>query len=106
MGDGGLLRALGLQISGAVDSDLIGPSTGSTAETTCPADAGWYEVEVISSGAAFAGITAAGLVGSTRFTSATTYPLGSKIRCSRITSVKLSCDSTGHAVIAHRRVLL
>lgn len=106
----GLDRAGYKQIAGVVDAILIGPSTGSTAYTQSSDytqfKQGWSELEVVSSGAAFAGITAAGLVGSSKITSGTTYLKGAKIACNRITAVKLSCDSTGHAVIARAKVLL
>lgn len=102
----GLDHAGYLQNSNAVDAVLIGPSTGSTAATTCAYAQGWYRVEVISSGAVFAGITAPGLTGSSKITSGTTYLKNAAITCSKITSVKLSCDSTGHAVIAFTRTIL
>ncbi len=104
--EGGLMRAIGLQISGAVDSELIGPSTGSTDYTTCAWAAGWYQVKVISSEAVFAGITAPGLAGASHITSATTFPQGTVFSCSRITGVKLCSKTSGRSVIAHRRVLL
>ena len=89
------------QISGTVQSILIGPSTGSTDWTS----GAWQSVEVVSSKACFAGITAAGLTNSSKITSGTSFPLGSIIRCSLITAIKLSSDSTNHAVIAHNKVL-
>jgi len=99
------------QISGVVDAILIGPSTGSTditQSTAYPvfADNGWSEIEVISSKAAFAVITAPGLIGSSKFTSGTSWSMGARIRCNSITGIKLSSDSTRHAVIAFKKVLL
>jgi len=99
------------QISGVVASILIGPSTGSTAwvQSTDYAEFsenGWGRIIVVSSGAAFAGITAPGLRNSSKITSATTYEKNAVIECNGITAIKLSCDSTGHAVIAQAKVLL
>jgi hypothetical protein len=90
------------QIAGCVDAILIGPSTGSTDYTS----GSWSEIEVISSKAVFAGITAPGLTGSSKITSGTSWAMGARIRCSHITAIKLSSDSTGHAVIALNKVLL
>ena len=100
MGDG-LDRAGHKQVSGCVDAILIGPSTGSTDWTS----GSWAEVEVISTKAVFAGITAPGLVGSSKITSGTSWTMGARIRCNHITAIKLSSDSTGHAVIAFNKVL-
>jgi len=100
MGDG-LTRAVGLQIAGAVDSVLIVSATGTTAYTSGE----WCELEVISSEAAFAGIVAPGLANAAGLTSDVPLPLGSRVRCSKITAVKLSSDATGHKIIAHTRVL-
>jgi len=94
------------QIANVVDAILIGPSTGSTAATTAPTAAGWSRIKVISSGAAFAGVTAAGLTNSSKITSATTWPKGAEFECNMITSIKLSSDSTDHAVIAFNKILL
>lgn len=101
MGDG-LDRAGYKQVAGTVDAILIGPSTGSTDWTSGK----WAEIEVISSKACFAGITAAGLSGSSKITSGTSWTRGARIRCNEITAIKLSSDSTGHAVIAFNKVLL
>lgn len=98
------------QMSGVVDAIFVGPSTGDTDDVqstdyTVFADTGWAEIEVISSGANFAFVTAPGLVNSSKITSATTYLKGAKIVCNQITGFKLSSDSTGHAVIARKKVL-
>jgi predicted Abi (CAAX) family protease len=89
------------QISKTVAAVLIGPSTGSTDYTSGT----WQSVEVVSSKACFAGITAGGLAGSSKITSGTSFSQGAVIRCSLITAIKLSSGSTGHMVIAHNKVL-
>jgi len=89
------------QISGCIMASLVGPSTGSTDWTS----GDWADIEVISSAACFAGIVAPGLTGSSKITSATSFPMGSKIACNNITQVKLSSDSTGHCVILHNRAI-
>lgn len=107
--DGGI-RAVGKQISGVVSAIFIGPSTGDTDDVqstdyTVFADSGWAEIEVISSGANFAFVTAPGLINSSKIDSNTTYLQGAKIICDHITGFKLSSDSTGHMVIARKKVL-
>lgn len=104
MGDG-LAYAGYLQVSKAVDSDLIGPSTKSTAATTCPVSAGWYEMEVLSTAAVFAGITAPGLAGSSNITSESTFAQYWKLNCSKITAVKFTSETSGFMAILHRRVV-
>ena len=90
------------QISDVVPATLIGPSTGSTDWTSGE----WARVLVVSSGAAFAGITAPGMTNSSNITSATTWAKGAVLSCDLITKIKLSSDSTDHAVMAYNRVLL
>jgi len=90
------------QISDVVPAVLIGPSTGSTAYTS----GDWARIVVVSSGAAFAGITAPGMTNSSKITSATTWEKGAILACDKITAIKLSSDSTNHAVLAYSRVLL
>lgn len=99
------------QISGTVDAILIGPSTGSTdvvqsSDYTQFAAQGWSEIEVVSSRAVFAAITAPGLINSSKVTSGTSWLQGAKIRCNKITAFKLSSQTTDHAVIAFGKVLL
>jgi hypothetical protein len=76
--------------------------TGDTSYTS----GDWCGFEVISSGAAIAGIVAPGITGSSLITSATTYPLGTYIGGRQITAIKISTKSTGHKVMAYERVLL
>lgn len=89
------------QIAGAVDAVLI-TSTMSGAATT----GDFVDFEVISSYAAVAAIVAPGLTNASKLTSARALPLGSKVKCSQITSIRLSVKSTGHKVIAHKRILI
>ena len=90
------------QIADVVPATLIGPSTGSTDYTS----GDWVRVLVVSSGAAFAGITAPGMTNSSKITSATTWTKGAVFACDKITAIKLSSKSTNHAVLAFNRVLL
>ena len=94
------------QVAGTVDVTLVGPSTGSTAVTTCPYANGWSKLTVLSSKAAIASITAAGLINSSKITSGTSLLQNAVIACSKITAVKLSCDSTGHMILLEQKVLL
>lgn len=102
MGFDGGHRAAARQISDMVDAIFIGPSTGSTAAVA----GDWCKIRVISSKAVFASITAPGLVGSSKFTSGTSWAHGTEITCSQITAIKISSNTTNHAVIAYTRVLL
>ena len=101
MGDG-LDRAGYKQVARCVDAILIGPSAGSTAYT-CGT---WAMIEVVSSVAIFAGITAPGLTNAANITSGTTFLQGAIIACSKITQIKLSSDATDNMVIAFNRILL
>jgi hypothetical protein len=90
------------QISKAVDATLIGPSTGSTTYTS----GDWSMIQVVSSKAVFAGITAPGMTNSSKISSATSWDKGVEIGCSKITAIKLSSKTTDHAVLAYNRILL
>ena len=99
-------RAGYMQIAGMVDADFIGPSTKSTDYTTCTWAHGWSKIEILSSAAIFAGVTAPGLSGSTNLTSATTFPQFWTLACSRITAIKFTSETSGFMAIAYRRILL
>lgn len=90
------------QISRAVDATFIGPSTGSTEYTS----GDWTRIQVVSSKAVFAGITAPGIANSSKITSGTSWDKGVEIGGSQITAIKLSSQTTGHAVLAYKRILL
>jgi hypothetical protein len=106
MGDGGLMRAAGLQIAGAVESDIIGPSTGSTDYTTCAWGAGWCRLEVLSSAAVLAAVTAPSVHGATKINSGSTYPQNWHFDAGKITGVRFATKTTGYLLMAHRRILL
>lgn len=105
-GNDGLHHAGYKQISKSVDADFIGPSTKSTAATTCPTAAGWVDVEILSTDAQFAAITAPGLVGSSNITSETTFAKYWTLSCSKITAIKFTSETSGFMAICHRRVLI
>jgi hypothetical protein len=89
------------QIADAVDSKVI-TSTMSAGSVT----GDWTGFDVISSYAAVAAIIAPGLAGSSLISSGRPLLLGAKIRCSKMTGIRLSVKSTGHKVIAHNRILI
>jgi len=95
----GLDRAGYMQISDAVDSKLITSTMGAVTGS-------WYALDVVSTEAQFQYITAAGMAGSSLITSKTTYALGARFACSKITVVKLSVKDTHGKVIAHNRIVL
>jgi len=105
-GNPGLDRAGYKQISHNVEAIFVGPTTGSTAETTALTKNGYACIKVISSRAVFASITAPGLTNSSKITSATSFLQNAEIECNQITAFKLSCDTTGHMVTAFNKVLL
>ena len=96
-------RAGYLQIGDAVDSDLI---TSTCGEVACPVSAGWYCAEVITSGAQLKSLTAPGISNAAAITSATTFDMGAKISCSRITKIKRSTKDSHGIWNMHRRILI
>ena len=104
----GMDRAGYKQGAGVVDAILIGPSTGSTdgVNSSDYNSNGWCQIRVISSKAVFAAITAPGMTNSSKFTSGTSWNQDAIISCNQITYIKLSCKTTGHAVIAYDKILL
>ena len=91
------------QISRNVDATLI---TSTMGNTTAPRP--WAYFEVVSSKAAIALVSAAGVTGSSLITSGTSFSMGAIIGggAKGITDMGLSTDSTGHAVMAYEMVLL
>lgn len=92
------------QISRVVEAVLIGPSTGSTDYTSATGE--WGEIYVLSSKVNFAGVTAAGLINSSKITSATTWLHQTVFACNGITAIKISSGTSGRSVIAYKKVLL
>lgn len=91
------------QIVHNVQTNVI---TSTMSSTTCPYADGWYMLKVISSKAAIAQIVDTWMTGSSLFTSGSSWNTGDEIHCGEITKVKISTDSTGHKVLAYRRILL
>jgi hypothetical protein len=89
------------QISRNVDATII-TSTMSGAVTT----GSWYGFEVISSYAAVAAVNASGITNSSLLTSAYALPLGAFVGGGLTTGLRLSAKSTGHKIIAYKKVLL
>jgi hypothetical protein len=103
MGFPGLDRAGYRQISHMVASKVI---TSTMSSTTSPWSDGIAMLKVISSKCVFGQIVDATMVGDTLFTSGTSFNTNVEIYGNNITKVKISTKTTGHKVIAYRRVLL
>lgn len=101
MGNPGMDRAGYKQISKNSHATVI-TSTMSGAVVT----GDWCGFEVLSSYAAIALVTAAGITGSSLITSGTSFAQNTYIGGSKITALRLSVDSTGHKLIAYERILL
>lgn len=99
----GLDRAGYLQVGKVCNATIL---TSTMSSTTCTYAEGWAGFEVISSGCAIGGITAAGITGSSLISSGTTFPTGAYIGGGPITYIKISTKSTGHKLMAYRRILL
>lgn len=80
--------------------------TSTMSSTTCPWAEGWYGFMVISTKAAIAKITDAGMTGSSLFTSGTSWPTASWVGGNKITYLRISTKSTGHKVLAYRKLLI
>jgi hypothetical protein len=89
------------QISKNVQATIITSTMSGAAKT-----GNWFGFEVISSKACIAAVVAAGITGSSLITSNTSYPLGTFIGGSKITSLRLSANSTRHKLIAYEMVLI
>lgn len=91
------------QISRDVDAVVITSTMGAT---TMPWNPGAAYFEVISSEAAIALVTSDGISNSSLISSGTALPQGSIVGGGPITGITISGDSTGHKVMAYRRILL
>ena len=99
----------GLDRAGYMAAAHVGESkliTSTMSSTSCPWSEGFSGLLVVSSRAAIAKITDAGMRGSSLVTSGTSWPTNAWIGGHAITYVKISTDSTGHKVIAYRKILL
>ena len=87
------------QIARNVDCTLITSTMGAVTGS-------WAGFEVISSQAAISAIVAPSMTNYAKLTSGKALPQGAYVGAALITSIKLSTKSTGHKVIAYKRVLI
>lgn len=99
----GLERAGFMAAARQGESQLI---TSTMSSTTCPWASGYSGFLVVSSKAAIAAITDAGVRNSSLITSGTSWVNGAWLGMAGATYVKVSTDSTGHKILGYKKILL